>query len=95
MSFGVVKRKDLKNVCCKFKLTNTGSIPIGISKVDVSCKCISANITSDTILPNRDQLLTITVDPNSSIGYLNKVVFVNSDADNPVILLRVKGKIIE
>ena len=95
MSFGVVNRNEMNKICCKFKLKNTGQLPVVISKIDVSCGCIAAGISSDTILPNRNQLLTVTLNPNSSIGYLNKTIFVNSDADNPVLLLRVKGKIIE
>lgn len=39
-------------------------------------------------------MLTIRVNPRKQLGHFNKSVYVNSDAENPVIILRIKGEII-
>ena len=51
-------------------------------------------ISSNIILPQEKTMLTIRVNPRKQLGHFNKSVYVNSDAENPVIILRIKGEII-
>ena len=90
-SFGTI-RKDQK-ACCIFEIKNTGKIPVTISKIDVSCGCIKTELDKKTILPDMANNLTVTINPQKFDGYMNKVIYVNSDADNSLLLLRVKGMI--
>lgn len=94
-SFGAVRKKDVNNVILKFNFNNTGNIPVTISKIDVSCGCISASLSSETILPGAYQVLFVTLNQKSQIGHINKTVFINSNADNPIMLVRIKGDILE
>ena len=94
-SFGIIHKKDILDVVVKFCLENTGNAPITISKIDVSCGCITAKIASKTILPGERQILSVNLNAKNQNGHINKTVFVNSDADNPILLVRVKGNIIE
>lgn len=94
-SFGVVKKSLQKKVHCSFLLENTGSRPVTIHKIDVSCGCISVREYTKTITPNASGILDIEVNVTNLKGYFNKVVFVNSDADNTLELLRIKGNIEE
>ena len=86
LSFGQINRNTNKNIKCSFELTNKGNKPITIHKIDVSCGCLSAEISSNIILPQEKTMLTIRVNPRKQLGHFNKSVYVNSDAENPVII---------
>lgn len=47
------------------------------------------------ITPQKSIILNIKLNPNNLKGYFNKVIYINSNADNPLELLRIKGEIIE
>lgn len=94
-SFGNVNKREIKEVKCYFSLSNTGDSTIIINKIDVSCGCISTDISSNSILPNEHQLLTVTINTSNRLGVFNKSVFIQSNADNSVEIIRIKGTIIE
>lgn len=93
--FGTIDKKFNKTVKMKCILYNTGGTPIVIHKVDVSCGCISADLLSKVIKPHQSVILIIYVNTEKQIGYFNKSIFINSNADNPIQILRIKGNIIE
>ena len=76
-------------------LINDGNDTITIKKIDVSCGCISAMPESMIIPPHKNTILHIRLNLYNKNGYFNKVVFINSDADNCLELLRIKGDILE
>lgn len=95
LSFGTIKQSTNTPLLSKFVLKNTGNCLVNVSDIDVSCGCMSASITSKFIRPGESQLLTVTINPKGQTGYFNKSLFVNSDADNSTLILRIKGEIVE
>lgn len=94
-SFGKVNKNETKEIRCYFPITNTGDSTIIISKLDISCSCISAEITSNNILPHKQEVVTVKINTSNRLGELNKSVFIKSNADNPVEIIRVKGHILD
>lgn len=93
-SFGEVHKTE-KEVKCTYELKNIGDKPVVVHKIDVSCGCLSVEISSDKIMPNKVAILTIHINPERQLGYFNKSIYVNSNAVNSVLLLRVKGFIVD
>jgi len=91
-NFGVINKKQ-KNVHCQFKLKNIGKKSIIINKIDVSCNCVSIIKYPKLIAPNETQILYVNVNTKNQSGYFNKVIYINSNADNPLELVRIKGEI--
>lgn len=94
-SFGVIHKSGQKHILCPFKLKNTGTKHLVIQKIDVSCNCISILEYPKTIAPSETKNLYIQINAEKQLGYFNKVVFLNSNADNALELLRIKGEIKE
>ena len=92
-SFGHVYRDAVNEVCCSYKLKNTGNKPIVINKIETSCGCMHTDLTSKVIFPGKEQILTIQLNTKSQYGSINKSVFINSDSDNPLLIVRIQGEI--
>ncbi len=94
-SFGTIKQHDKQIPSCSFILKNTGEEIINIKNIDVSCGCLSTELSSTKVNPGKSIILKVIVNPSKQIGYFNKSIFVNSDADNALEILRIKGTIIQ
>lgn len=94
-SFGKVNKNKTKEIKCYFPITNTGDSTIVINKLDISCSCISAEISSKNILPHEQEIVTVKINTTNRLGVLNKSVFIKSNADNSVEIIRVKGQILD
>jgi archaellum component FlaF (FlaF/FlaG flagellin family) len=90
--YGEVKLNG--NGVCEFKYTNTGSVPLVLSKVRSSCGCTVPKWSKEPLMPG--QSATITVKYNtSSVGPINKSITVESNAKTPRVRLLIKGKVIK
>jgi archaellum component FlaF (FlaF/FlaG flagellin family) len=90
--YGEVKQNV--NGVCEFKYTNTGSVPLVLSKVRSSCGCTVPKWSKEPLMPG--QSATITVKYNtSSVGPINKSITVESNAKTPRVRLLIKGKVIK
>jgi len=90
--YGEVKQNG--NGVCEFKYTNTGSVPLVLSKVRSSCGCTVPKWSKEPLMPG--QSATITVKYNtSSVGPINKSITVESNAKTPRVRLLIKGKVIK
>ena len=89
--FGIVSKSNTKQIICPFELTNIGKTPIVIGNIDASCNCLSPEIKNKTILPGKTETILVKISTNKQKGYFNKTIFVNTNVDNKVILLRVYG----
>lgn len=79
----------------EFTLLNQGRNPIKIKKVDVSCSCVKTQLSSNTINPSQELTLLVSMDLSKIHGVFSKTIYVNSDAQNDVLLIRISGRIIE
>lgn len=89
--FGKVRKKKIPHIPIEVEFSNTGKAPLLILKGDVSCGCLSVGYPKGPILPGQNGKLVINVDLRAQKGIFNKAVFIKTNADNDVVLIRVLG----
>jgi len=78
---------------CEFKVTNTGTEPLILSKCKGSCGCTVPKCDPNPILPTESSIITVKYDTKRP-GPINKSVTINSNATNePVKVVRIKGNV--
>jgi hypothetical protein len=81
------------NGLCEFKVTNTGTEPLILSKCKGSCGCTVPTCEPNPILPGESTSISVKYDTKRS-GPINKSVTINSNAVNePVKVVRIKGTV--
>ena len=78
-----------------FEFTNTGNMPLIISKVSSSCGCTIPKKPEKPILPGKTGKIEVKYDTNRRIGPIRKAITVISNADTPTKILKIKGELIE
>ncbi|HYG17714.1 MAG TPA: DUF1573 domain-containing protein [Ohtaekwangia sp.] len=66
-----------------FKFTNTGTEPLLITNVEVTCGCTVPNWQRDPIMPGARSEIVVVFNSTGKMGRQNKVVKVVSNAVNP------------
>ena len=80
---------------CEFRFTNTGNEPLLVQKPKSSCGCTIPSWPKEPILPGETEVIKVTYRTNR-VGNINKTVTVTSNAiDNPTVVLRIKGRVLE
>lgn len=92
---GTVNKVKKTALDIQYEIENIGKAPLILTKVDVSCNCLSVNYSQEPILPGNKSLLKVHIDLKNQKGTMNKVIYINSNAENNLILARVIGEIIE
>jgi hypothetical protein len=78
---------------CEFKVTNSGTEPLILSKCKGSCGCTVPKCDPNPILPGESSVITVKYDTKRP-GPINKSVTINSNATNePVKVVRIKGTV--
>ncbi len=78
---------------CEFKVTNSGTEPLILSKCKGSCGCTVPKCDPNPILPGESSVITVKYDTKRP-GPINKSVTINSNATNePVKVVRIKGNV--
>jgi hypothetical protein len=81
------------NGTCEFKVTNTGTEPLILSKCKGSCGCTVPTCEPNPISPGASTNITVKYDTKRA-GVIDKSVTINSNAVNePVMVVRIKGKV--
>ncbi|MEN9947276.1 MAG: hypothetical protein RL106_99 [Bacteroidota bacterium] len=81
------------NGTCEFKVTNTGTEPLILSKCKGSCGCTVPTCEPNPIAPGASTNITVKYDTKRA-GVIDKSVTINSNAVNePVMVVRIKGKV--
>lgn len=93
--FGKVSRKNSPNIAIKIEVENVGKHPLVIIKGDVSCGCLSVEFPKRPIMMGEKAQLIVNVDTKSQAGLFNKSIFIKSNADNDVVLIRITGEVKE
>lgn len=92
-NFGKISRRKDPYLDIDFELENLGKIPLVITKVDVSCGCLSVNYSKLPLYPGKKNRLTVHIDMENQEGVFNKVIFVKSNARNNLELIRIIGEV--
>lgn len=80
---------------CEFEFTNTGTEPLILSNVRASCGCTTPSYTKEPIMPGKKGSIKVHYNTNN-VGGFNKSVTVTSNAvDNPRVVLKIKGTVVE
>lgn len=75
-----------------FEFTNTGTAPLIISKVSSSCGCTIPKKPEGPIMPGEKGEIQVKYDTNR-VGPIRKAITVISNADEPTIILKIKGEV--
>ncbi|MES2389238.1 MAG: DUF1573 domain-containing protein [Bacteroidota bacterium] len=76
----------------RFIFTNTGDVPVVITKVIASCGCTTPGWTREVIEPGKTGFVNVSYNPTGHVGPLEKTVTVISNAQ-PELLL-IKGEVV-
>ena len=89
--FGKIDGTKIPHIMVEAEFTNIGKAPLLILKGDVSCGCLSVEYPKEPILPNQNGKVIIHADLRAQNGTFNKAVFVKTNAENEVELIRIFG----
>ena len=92
--FGTVKYNPKSVIKIKFYYKNTGNSPLLIYKVDASCGCTVPNWTKKPIPAGTKDYILVIFKTNGKKGIVQKSLFVNTNTDEKVTVLHIKGEII-
>lgn len=93
LSFGKINKKKQQFVTVNFEFENSGSKPLVILKVDVSCRCFSIEYPKQPIKNGEKGVIKVLIDLIAQEGDFNKSIFVKTNSIKDVELLRVVGKV--
>jgi hypothetical protein len=93
LDFGTIDttREENEFLTKEFIFVNHNDAPIIILRASVSCVCLSVEIPNEPILSGEKGVVKVTLDTKRVNGRFSRSVFVSSNADNDVELLRVTG----
>jgi hypothetical protein len=78
---------------CEFKVTNTGTEPLILSKCKGSCGCTVPTCEPNPIMPGQSSNISVKYDTKRA-GVINKSVTITSNAVNePTKVVRIKGTV--
>ncbi len=91
--FGVMQRGEERSHT--FVLRNEGSAPATLKQGETSCKCTLSQLEHDELPPGGKVSVTLTWHSDSYAPAFEQgaEIMVGNDPENPVITLRVKGRI--
>jgi hypothetical protein len=93
-NFGKVKYKPNTVIKVKFYYKNTGDAPLIINKVDAACGCTVPTWTKKPIIGGTRDYVSVVFKMKGKTGTLQKSLYVNSNSDQKVTVLHLKGEII-
>ncbi len=76
-----------------FAFTNNGTEPLVLSNVRASCGCTTPKWTREPVAPGAKGSIEVTYNPKNRPGSFNKSITINSNAENPTVLLRITGQV--
>lgn len=91
--FGNVKQGEIVEHVFSFR--NTGTEPLVISNVGVSCGCTTPEYTKDPVLPGKAGKITARFNTAGKMGQQNKTLTVNSNNGGGDVYLTLSGTITE
>jgi hypothetical protein len=91
-NFGKIK-KD-KAVTHEFTFTNSGKAALVVTSVQASCGCTVAQYSKDPIEPGGEGFVKATYNA-AKTGAFTKTVTVNANTAEGVVVLTIKGEVVE
>ena len=91
-NFGDITQGDV--VEYTFKYENTGSQPLILSNVLVTCGCTATDWPRDPVAPGKSAEITVRFDSKGKNGAQNKIITVVSNAVNPREKVSIKANVL-
>ena len=91
--FGTIKDGDIVDHVFAFK--NTGTEPVILTQVAASCGCTTPDYTKTPILPGESGEIKVSYNSAGQVGVQQKIVTVNSNAENAVTTVQLKGTVLQ
>lgn len=91
--FGKIKSGDVVKHVFKFK--NTGTAPLVISNIGVSCGCTTPNWSKDPIAPGKSGTITAEFNSTGKMGMQSKVLTVESNAAAGSAMVSLVGEVLD
>ena len=77
-----------------FEFTNTGDAPLIINRVKSSCGCTVPSKPNKPIMPGQSDKIVVKYNTHR-VGPFRKTITVYSNANNNVVILKIKGKVVD
>lgn len=90
--FGQIKKAE--PVTHEFSFTNAGNDALIISSVQASCGCTVTEYTKDPIQAGEKGFVKATYNA-AKVGVFTKTVTINANTEDAVVLLTIKGEVVE
>ena len=90
--FGKISSMKKDTVCFYFE--NTGSSPLIIQKVTTTCGCTVSDWTKLPVESMQKGYVRVVFNPKGYNGRFSKSIFVKSNAETDVVLLKITGEVI-
>lgn len=89
--FGSFKESDgIQTTTFKFK--NEGTVPLVLNNVRASCGCTTPKWTREPVAPGATGEIEVNYNPRNRPGSFTKTITVQSNAENPTVVLSITGK---
>lgn len=79
------------NAVFDFVFKNTGNVPLILTNVRAGCGCTTPEWSSEPIAPHATGVIKVSYNPLRRPGAFTKSVTVNSNAENSVVSLTIRG----
>lgn len=90
--FGTISEGNGK-VSYDFKYKNAGNAPLILTNVRAGCGCTTPEWSREPLAPGAEGSIKVTFDPRNRPGSFIKSITVNSNAENPVVSLTIRGNV--
>jgi hypothetical protein len=91
--FGKVKAGEILEFSYPF--TNSGSSPLIISDIKVTCGCTKPEYPQEPILPGESAVIKVKFNTKGKIGFQDRTLEIISNADPSPKIVRFKGTVSE
>lgn len=91
-NFGTINENDGK-VSHVFTFKNTGTGPIILTQVRAGCGCTTPEWNRQPVAPGETGNIKVSFDPRHRPGVFTKGITVNSNAENSVLTLTIRGNV--
>jgi hypothetical protein len=78
---------------CDFEFKNTGKKPIIISEAHGSCGCTVPKWPQEPVMPGATGIIHVSYNTKGRQGMIQKDVTINSNAQQPTMVLHIKGTV--
>lgn len=90
--FGTIKESDGK-VTHTFEVSNSGDMPLVITRVIASCGCTTPEWPKEPIAPGKKAQIKVTFDPSGRPGPFTKTISVYSNGKTGSFIMNIRGEV--